>query len=392
MPNSPARVDFSVVMHKLDEMRSFFVIGQRSIPLLEDLLQFVGDISPLLNDISASLSFSTSRMPSAATQLEKVTAATELATTEILNLVDRVSEHVSVAALAEQSASDYREQLRERDARFLAALGEAADAPAVRHALASWKDEGDELVGKWEATAEEQKSSLDSVRSDLNQIMMSLQVQDITAQQIASVNHLIESIRMRLTEISERVASDMQEPTEAEAMQQMRDEQSRFDPMARFDPSGDHQNMADELVDRAQGGEDLSSEVDPDRLDAVLHGAAGFDLDVPNAPAFDASGDGFGGDGQNAGAGFDPASFAGDFDVQSSSDAPFDPNSFADGFDVQSGGEADFDPNSFADSFGVPSEKPQKEDRPAGQTAAPAPAGFDDGGLASDDDIDALFA
>jgi chemotaxis regulatin CheY-phosphate phosphatase CheZ len=369
MSTSPARVDFSVVMHKLDEMRSFFVIGQRSIPLLEDLLQFVGDISPLLNDISTSLSFSTSRMPSAATQLEKVTAATELATTEILNLVDRVSEHVSVASLAEQSARDYREQLRERDARFLQSLGAAADAPAVREALASWKSEGDELVGKWEATSQEQKSSLDSVRNDLNQIMMSLQVQDITAQQIASVNHLIESIRIRLSEISERVSNDMVAPTQAETMQEIRDEQSRFDPMARFDPNGNHQNVADDLISRAESGEDVTAGIDPARLDAVLHGGQTFDLDAP-APS---SGDGYdggysfdvpGGDGQ--GRAFDPSAFADSFD----SDEAFDPNTFADGFDAPA----------------KPQPKPEDKKAPAA-----APAGFDDGGFASADDIDALF-
>ncbi len=316
MSHSPARVDFSVVMHKLDEMRSFFVIGQRSIPLIEDLLQFVGDISPLLNDISTSLSFSTSRMPSAATQLEKVTAATELATTEILNLVDRVSEHVSVASLAEQNARDYREQLRERDTRFLQALGAAADAPAVRDVLSQWKEEGETIVANWEDTSEQQKASLDNVRKDLNQIMMSLQVQDITAQQIASVNHLIESVRMRLSEISERVAADMgggSMSKPVDTLQEIRDGQSQFDPMARFDPNGNHQDIADQLVQRSNDGEDLTGEVDEAKLNAVTYGASGFDLDAPAA----SYGDGYdfepSGDGQSVEADFDPSAFADSF-------------------------------------------------------------------------------
>ncbi len=382
MSHSPARVDFSAVMHKLDEMRSFFVIGQRSIPLIEDLLQFVGDISPLLNDISTSLSFSTSRMPSAATQLEKVTAANELATTEILNLVDRVSEHVSVASLAEQSARDCREQLRQRDARFLAALGAAADAPAVRDVLTQWKAEGETIVANWEDTGEQQKASLDNVRKDLNQIMMSLQVQDITAQQIASVNHLIESVRMRLSEISERVTSDVggASASQVDALQEIRDGQSQFDPMARFDPDGSHQDLADQLVQRANDGEDLTGEVDAARLSAVAYGVSGFDLDAPSYR--DGSyGDGYemepSGDGQSAQvvADFDPSAFAdqfADFKSDFSDDEPFDPSAFA-------------------DAFGAP-DRPAKQDSAPPASGPDVSSGFaDDGGFASADDIDALF-
>ena len=390
MSHSPARVDFSVVMHKLDEMRSFFVIGQRSIPLIEDLLQFVGDISPLLNDISTSLSFSTSRMPSAATQLEKVTAATELATTEILNLVDRVSEHVSVASLAEQNARDYREQLRERDARFLAALGEAGDAPAVRDVLAQWKAEGETIVANWEDTSAQQKESLDNVRKDLNQIMMSLQVQDITAQQISSVNHLIESVRMRLSEISERVAADMGGAASppVDALQEIRDGQSQFDPMARFDPNGNHQDLADQLVQRSNDGEDLTSEVDQAKLDAVAYGASGFDLDAPAA----SYGDGY--DFEPSGDGAAPSGDGQSVDVE----ADFDPSAFADAFaggnDPAAASSAQpFDADAFADAFGVTDESAeQKKTESTPAPASAAAAGFaDGGGMASADDIDALF-
>ncbi len=383
MSHSPARVDFSVVMHKLDEMRSFFVIGQRSIPLIEDLLQFVGDISPLLNDISTSLSFSTSRMPSAATQLEKVTAATELATTEILNLVDRVSEHVSVASLAEQNARDYREQLRERDARFLEALGEAADAPSVRDVLAQWKAEGETIVANWQDTSEQQKESLDNVRKDLNQIMMSLQVQDITAQQISSVNHLIESVRMRLSEISERVASDMggAAAPQVDALQEIRDGQSQFDPMARFDPSGNHQDIADQLVQRSNDGEDLSGEVDQAKLDAVAYGASGFDLDAPAA----SYGDGYD---------FEPSGDGQTVEVE----ADFDPSAFADSFadfqdsDGDESSAEPFDPDAFADAFAAAGDSAEQNEQKKAQSAPAPAAGFaDDGGFASADDIDALF-
>jgi chemotaxis regulatin CheY-phosphate phosphatase CheZ len=40
-----------------------------------------------------------------------------------------------------------------------------------------------------------------SIKDDANSIMMALQVQDITSQQIAAVNHLLETIQGKLTAI-----------------------------------------------------------------------------------------------------------------------------------------------------------------------------------------------
>ncbi len=267
MTSSGSRVNFNDVLGKLDEMRAVFLIGSRSLPMLEDLLRFVREISPLLDEISRSLSFTTSKMPTAASQLERVTQATELATTEILNLVDQVLGEVQTAR-AEVAAEDAcRQALAERDARFLANLGDAASAPAVRAALATWKADGEAVLAAWQTHHTAQVSVLNSVRDHMNRIMMALQVQDITAQQLASVNHLIESVRVRMAEIFERLTHDVE--VSHDDLTEMRASQSRFDPTARYNPNGDHQQRADQVMDVYASGDGAALAIVPDPVQAT---------------------------------------------------------------------------------------------------------------------------
>lgn len=242
---------------KLDEVRAIFVIGQRAVPLLEDLLHFVREMTPLLEEVSQSLHISTARMPTAASQLERVSHANELATTEILDLVDAVQRHIHSAASWLNGMKQSRDALRLRDQRLLDAISSATSAPGVREALQSWYEEGESLYASWEA--QEMERILDTVRDHMQSIMMSLQVQDITAQQIASVNHLIESTRQRMAEIVERLSHDVlpQAAVPDDALAEMRSSQSRFDPLANYDSSGKHQANADDLVNAFLSGENL---------------------------------------------------------------------------------------------------------------------------------------
>src|SRR5690625_7523775 len=75
--------------------------------------------------------------------------------------------------------------------------------------------------------------------------MISLQVKYITAQQIASVNHLIESIRKRMTSLIGRLGRgpnaliDEEWPIYARAA---------FDPNALYHTDGEHQEIVDSLM------------------------------------------------------------------------------------------------------------------------------------------------
>ena len=58
------------------------------IPFLADLINMTRDIKPLLDNISNTLEENVQKFPTATKKLSKVTEATEIATTEIMNVVD----------------------------------------------------------------------------------------------------------------------------------------------------------------------------------------------------------------------------------------------------------------------------------------------------------------
>ena len=121
------------------------------------------------------------------------------------------------------------------------------------------------MVVRWEAHYAAQQTGLNSVRDHMNNIMMALQVQDITAQQLASVNHLIESVRVRMAEIFERLRHDVE--VEMDDLAELRASQSRFDPTARYNPHGDHQKRADQVMQVMQSGDGAALEAVPDPVE-----------------------------------------------------------------------------------------------------------------------------
>jgi len=58
------------------------------IKLKKKIFLFVSDIEPILNEINTSIKDNLKKMPKASKQLSKVTEATEMATTEILDILE----------------------------------------------------------------------------------------------------------------------------------------------------------------------------------------------------------------------------------------------------------------------------------------------------------------
>lgn len=153
--------DINEILTKADELRSLFVLGQRVIPFLEEIFKFMQEIAPVLNDINTSIQDNLKQMPKASQQLSKVTQATEMATTEIMDLLDGLvyKSNIISSNLTEASKSS--------------------------------NDDANKLNAKSE-------DILESIRNDSMQMMMALQVQDITSQQLAAVNHLLQTVQDRL--------------------------------------------------------------------------------------------------------------------------------------------------------------------------------------------------
>ncbi|NWF90399.1 MAG: protein phosphatase CheZ [Ignavibacteriaceae bacterium] len=219
---------------KLNDLKKVFVYGERLIPVIQSLVDFMRDTVPLLENINRSIADSTSKIPKAANHINDVTNATELATTEILDLVDNMNADVDRInkMLEELEKSEEQKEamfkilnstLNEEQKK---SLNELRKVTTNKPALVKLN----ELISK--------------IKSDANNITLSLQVQDITSQQLAAVNHLIQSVQGRLSSlVLDLDEADINEHKNEEEQVQS----STFDPNARYHKLTSHQEEADEI-------------------------------------------------------------------------------------------------------------------------------------------------
>ncbi len=79
------------VLVRINDMRGFFKFGDEIIPFLSDLFSFLKGIIPLISEMNHSLQDTAHKLPTASDRIEDVTKATEYATVEILDALDRIS-------------------------------------------------------------------------------------------------------------------------------------------------------------------------------------------------------------------------------------------------------------------------------------------------------------
>jgi len=264
------------ILDKINELRALFIFGQRVIPFLEELFYFVHDIVPVLEEINVSIYESANKMPRASSQLNKVTEATEVATTEILDNLDGVLSKLNAIDSHFQAATDNLEALGKLDEKVLTLIRESLGESHT--ALV------DEITGIFKlkqlhlkalvATAGGLENSIKDIRAKANDIMISLQVQDITSQQIASVNHLIESVQDRLASLIDRFKL-----SGAELIDEIEKVEHRsFDPHATYDRSGAKQKSADDIIKEANSmkvklngiGEETENHASQDEIDKLF--------------------------------------------------------------------------------------------------------------------------
>ena len=239
------------ILDKINELRALFIFGQRVIPFLEELFYFVNDIVPVLEDINESINESANKMPRASSQLNKVTQATELATTEILDNLDGVLSRLTAIGSNFQAATNDMMALKNLDDESFNLVKAALDG---KHAelvdkLRELHERKSGHLDALRANAGGLEESLQHIRNKSNDIMISLQVQDITTQQIASVNHLIKSVQDRLASLIDRFKI-----SGADLVSEIKkSEQHTFDPLATYDRSGDAQRNADQVVQSVNG-------------------------------------------------------------------------------------------------------------------------------------------
>ncbi len=238
--------NLSGMLDKIDELQALFIFGQRVIPFLEELFHFVQDIVPAMEDINLSIRESASKMPHVSSQLNKVNKATELAANEILDNLDRMLSQLNSIDTHFQSATKDLAAMDALDIRVLEVVCAATNGSneALDHEIVSLHEQKRSYLNSVRSNMEKLNRNLKDIRTKSNDIMISLQVQDITSQQIAYVNHLIESVQERLSTLLSRFeGSGVGLLTEIETI-----ENHSFDPHATYDHSSSRQKTADDIM------------------------------------------------------------------------------------------------------------------------------------------------
>lgn len=264
-------LNISEVMERIEELQALFELGQHTMPFLEQLFHFIEDIEPLLDDINASIRESTHKMPHAKSKLQSVSQATELATTEILDLVDAAQSELRTLSTTLNETEASLNAIRDADEALLGSMHEQLpDGHELLAQAETLSNQKAALVDQCLEANTEKQDAVSTVREKMTQIMMALQVQDITSQQIAAVNHIIESLRDRMTHL---VSHPSVGHGEGDAVTLESD--GTFDLDARYEPTGNHQSVADELVNSFQDDGD-----DADANDASGEVASQDDIDA----------------------------------------------------------------------------------------------------------------
>lgn len=260
--------EIQVLLRKADELRALFVLGQRVIPFLEEIFLFVSDIDPILHEINTSIKDNLKKMPKASKQLSKVTEATELATTEILDILDGLSYKNE---LINSNLKKINDLVLVKDNKPLDLLKLLLNGAKKGSDLNGFVNQISEFVSVYENNLDKKidevikntKDINNSIVNDSSAIAMSLQVQDITSQQIAAVNNLLETVQGRLTVIMEKFKASDLESIINEEIEEHHDKKAKvnvlhrtiaYDPDAvdAFDTTKNRQSDVDEMFNKAK--------------------------------------------------------------------------------------------------------------------------------------------
>ncbi len=258
-------VTLTQVVQMITELKEVFKFTERVIPLLQDLVEFMRDVVPLLEEINDRISESTAKMPTASSKISSVTSATEMATTEILDRVDTIS---STLTTIEKSLEEINKIRNEKKRLFGEILAEA-----------TLSEKGKELVEEYKSLdgcdneIEEVKKRIQEINNETYNITLALQVQDITAQQLAAVNHLIVSVHEKLSKLINNIHSSHLEEKPNFNTGLDAPEKTTFDPEAKYDTSGSRQEEIDKLIENHKeedGGS--SAKASQDEIDKLFSG------------------------------------------------------------------------------------------------------------------------
>jgi chemotaxis regulatin CheY-phosphate phosphatase CheZ len=230
---------------RLNDLKSVFRYGQKLIPVIQSLLDFMSETVPLLENINASISESTTKIPKATNQINNVTSATELATTEILDIIDLISS--DIIEIDKQLEEIFK--IKKEKSKIIKKIKKLVDDKEVSLLLDKY-EKLDDISNRHELISE----LTSKIKNNSYNITLSLQVQDITSQQLAAVNHLISSVQEKLASLilnfEETSINDI------DSNKIIVPEGSHFDPNAKYSKTDGRQEVVDSIVNNHKTSQD----------------------------------------------------------------------------------------------------------------------------------------
>jgi chemotaxis regulatin CheY-phosphate phosphatase CheZ len=278
--------DISVLLKKSDELRALFMLGQRILPFLEEIFIFISEIEPVLSEINTSIQDNLKKMPKASKQLSKVTEATELATNEIMDILDGLTFKSDIISSNLKKIKEINRISINKPIEIIKLIRAGINQDSN---LKNVLPEIDSLISILEKEAKNEIEDIvnktaditNSILTDSSSIMISLQVQDITSQQIAAVNNLLETVQGKLSNILNHfqnsdldfmVKEDVQDRTESKVSKLHRT--IAFDPDAvdSYSNNQDRQRNVDNLVEEHLNSQKIHEDehASQDDIDALF--------------------------------------------------------------------------------------------------------------------------
>jgi hypothetical protein len=160
---------------------------------------------PIIEDIMLMVHESLKKVPHVSTNLNKVTERNERVTAEILSHIDHLNENMGQLAdglSTISSLSQRQEELRQDIDVVITEISEKDPSPVNVRLRTIWQEF--ESFLSIEGTIQSMQKSIENIQNNATNVVMSLQVQDITAQHMQAINNLIESVHNRLTIILQK--------------------------------------------------------------------------------------------------------------------------------------------------------------------------------------------
>ncbi len=243
------QINMDLLLKEVIELKTDFAKDQKSVPIIESLAKFIEDLIPLLGNITKSIGDSTKSIPKAANQIQDVTNATELATNEILDIVDSISNQLMDITSNLQEVVNREKSKNEVLSKLVFALKDNNEALVLLDQL--------KQLTLNDHVNQKLVDNLNEMCDNVNNITFSLQVQDITSQQLASVDNLIKSVYKKLLNLVNDLKQFKLSEHEEIDFDASSDERV-FNAEARYDKSDEKQNFINDLIQK--DGEKTSQE------------------------------------------------------------------------------------------------------------------------------------